>query len=60
MQEDNLVGYRNPGIALPVADALTEVLRRGARELLQQAVEAEVVIKKAAPWRPSYHSGSRV
>jgi transposase-like protein len=27
---------------LPVADALTEVLRRGARELLQQAVEAEV------------------
>ncbi len=42
MQEDNLVDYRNPGIALPVADALTEVLRTGARELLQQAVEAEV------------------
>jgi len=27
---------------LPVADVLTEVLRHGARELLQQAVEAEV------------------
>jgi transposase-like protein len=42
VQEDNLVEYRNPGIALPVADALTEVLRRGASTLLQQAVEAEV------------------
>lgn len=42
MQEDNLVAYKNPGIALPVADALTEVLRRGASTLLQQAVEAEV------------------
>ena len=42
MKEDSVVEYRNPGIALPVADALTEVLRNGARELLQQAVEAEV------------------
>jgi putative transposase len=42
VKEDNLVAYRNPGIALPVADALTEVLRQGARELLQQAVETEV------------------
>jgi putative transposase len=42
VQEDNLVDYRNPGVALPVADALTEVLRSGARDLLQQAVEAEV------------------
>ena len=42
MQEDNLVNYRNPGKPLPVADALTDVLRRGAGELLQQAVEAEV------------------
>jgi len=37
-----VVDYRNPGMALPVADALTEVLRSGARELLQQAIEAEV------------------
>lgn len=42
VQEDSLVAYRNPGVALPVADALTEVLRSGARELLQSAVEAEV------------------
>lgn len=42
MKEDNVVGYRNPGVVLPVADALTEVLRSGARELLQEAVEAEV------------------
>src|SRR2546421_3040433 len=42
VQEDSLVEYRNPGVALPVADALTEVLRSGARELLQEAVEAEV------------------
>lgn len=42
MREDSVVEYRNPGIALPVADPLTEVLRNGARELLQQAVEAEV------------------
>ncbi|MBI3808708.1 MAG: IS256 family transposase [Nitrospirae bacterium] len=39
---EKVVDYRNPGIALPVADPLTEVLRSGARELLQQAVEAEV------------------
>ena len=42
MHEDNLVEYRNPGIALPVADALTAVLRQGAQELLLQAIEAEV------------------
>jgi putative transposase len=42
VEEDNLVEYRNPGVPLPVADALTEVLQRGARKLLQQAVEAEV------------------
>ena len=42
MEEDNVVEYRNPGVPLPVADALTEVLRRGAKELLQQAVEVEV------------------
>jgi transposase-like protein len=42
VKEDSVVEYRNPGVALPVADALTEVLRHGARELLQQAVEGEV------------------
>lgn len=42
MEEDNVVEYRNPGVPLLVDDALTEVLRRGAKELLQQAVEVEV------------------
>jgi putative transposase len=42
VQEDNLLEYKNPGVAVPVADALTEVLRHGARQLLQQAVEGEV------------------
>lgn len=42
MREDSLIDYRNPGIALPVSDALTEVLRRGASALLQEAIEAEV------------------
>ena len=53
MEEDNLVDYRNPGVPLPVADALTEVIRRGARELLQQAVEAEVavVLKDYEAWK---------
>jgi putative transposase len=41
VQEDNVVAYRNPGVALTVADPLTEVLRQGARDLLQKAVEAE-------------------
>ena len=35
MKEDNLVDYRNPGVALPVADALTEVLRRGGKLMVQ-------------------------
>jgi len=42
VREDSLIDYRNPGIALPVSDALTEVLRRGAGTLLQEAIEAEV------------------
>ena len=42
MEEDNVVDYRNPGVPLPVADALTAVLKRGAKELLQQAIEAEM------------------
>jgi transposase-like protein len=41
VQEDNLVAYRNSGVALLVADPLTEVLRQGARDLLQKAIEAE-------------------
>ncbi len=48
VEEDNVVAYRNPGMSLPVTDALTEVLRAGARELLQEAVKAEVAEFMAA------------
>jgi len=36
------IGVENPGVAAPVVDTLTDVLRAGARQLLAQAVEAEV------------------
>ena len=39
MTETNVFRLSEPGTFV---DALTEVLRRGARELLSQAVEAEV------------------
>lgn len=39
MLEDTVVGLRQPG---SVDDALTDLLRAGARELLAQAIEAEV------------------
>jgi putative transposase len=39
---NTVIGFENPGVAAPVVDALTEVLRTGARQLLAQAVEAEV------------------
>jgi putative transposase len=37
-----VVEYRHPGMAVGVRDALTEVLRSGAQELLRSAIEAEV------------------
>ena len=43
MTEDSVVALHHPGVT---ADPLTEVLRAGARELLAQAIEAEVA---AAP-----------
>jgi transposase-like protein len=39
---DNVFALKNPGVANEVRDALTEVLREGARTLLAQAIEAEV------------------
>lgn len=42
MSTNTGIGVENPGVATPVADALTEVLRAGARQLLAQAVEVEV------------------
>jgi putative transposase len=34
--------FTNPGIPVPASDALTDVLREGARRMLKEAVEAEV------------------
>ena len=42
MSNDNVFEFKNPGMADAVRDVLTDVLRQGARELLAQAIEAEV------------------
>ena len=42
MSHDNVFAFKNPAVANEVRDALTEVLREGARTLLAQAIEAEV------------------
>lgn len=44
MNEDNVLRLKNPGLALPVNDVLTEVLRDGAKRMLASAVEAEVTM----------------
>ena len=40
MRDDTVVGFRQPGSFSD--DPLTDILRVGARELLAQAIEAEV------------------
>ena len=42
VSHDNVFVLKNPAVANAVRDALTEVLREGARTLLAQAIEAEV------------------
>ena len=42
MNNDNVFALKNPVVASEVRDALTQVLREGARALLAQAIEAEV------------------
>jgi len=42
VNNDNVFELKNPGVVNEVRDALTEVLREGARALLSQAIEAEV------------------
>jgi putative transposase len=42
VSHDNVFALKNPAVANEVRDALTEVLREGARTLLAQAIEAEV------------------
>lgn len=47
----------NPGIPVPASDALTDVLREGARRMLREAVEAEVqeFLTRHAPLRDRNH-----
>ena len=49
MTEDSVVALHHPGVT---ADPLTEVLRAGARELLAQAIEAEVAAVLSVSRRP--------
>ena len=41
MSHDNVFALRNPAVPNEVRDALTEVLREGARTLLAQPIEAD-------------------
>ena len=43
MSNDSVFEFKNPGVSNAVRDTLTDVVREGARELLAQAIEAEVV-----------------
>ena len=40
--QDNVIGLNNPGNPDGVADALTDLLHSGARQMLAAAVEAEI------------------
>jgi putative transposase len=42
VSNDNVLELKKPGVSNAVGDALTDILREGARTLLAQAVEAEV------------------
>jgi transposase-like protein len=44
MKNDNVLPFKNLGLALPVHDVLTSVLRDGAKRMLASAVEAEVTL----------------
>ena len=43
MRNDKVVTLKNPGVPGEVRDALTEILREGAQQLLAEAIETEVV-----------------
>ena len=42
MHNDTGVELKNPGVPREVRDALTEILRHGAHQLLTQAIETDV------------------
>jgi putative transposase len=42
LKQDNVIGLKSPGVPSAASDALTDLLRDGARQMLAAAVEAEV------------------
>ena len=54
MSNDNVFEFKNPGVSTAVRDTLTDVLREGARELLAQAIEAEVNTSRTALATPGF------
>lgn len=42
MKQDNVIGLKSPGVPSPATDALTDLLRDGARQMLAAAIESEV------------------
>jgi len=42
MSQDNLIEFKTPEITESFSDALTELVRQGARQMIAQAVEAEI------------------
>ena len=50
MSNDNVLELKRLGVSSAVRDALTDVLREGARALLAQAVEAEGGVSGAVSW----------
>jgi hypothetical protein len=42
MSQDNLIEFKTPETTETFSDALTELVRQGARQIIAQAVEAEI------------------
>lgn len=42
MNNDNLIAFQSPESSTSFDDALTELVRKGARQIIAQAVEAEL------------------
>lgn len=61
MGKNTVIELQNPGIPVPASDALTDVLREGARRMLMEAVEAEVqeFLTRHAPLKDG-HNHQRV
>ena len=58
MHNDTGVEWKNPGVSGEVRDALTDVLRQGAHQLLTQAIETEVA-EFLARYRETRDEGGR-